>query len=225
LGEGWNPQTGYGIVNAAAAVDLARRFDTLEPQVQTAVTRGPKKLSIRLDATEVAREGEEVAGGVTVTVERSRDGVSFEPWIPEQATPLGRTIKASRTGPAYWFRAVTCDAHRNCSVTTSGPTRPQRIKPRVTLRTRKLADGQGRAIVSLKRVKGFKGRAKVMLERRVGRRYKTIARFRVGFGKTVKRPIKIVPGQPIKLRVRVQSTPDWRGVRSRTVAIASPAAP
>ena len=221
LGEGWNQQTGFGIVNATAAVERARRYDTVEPHVNLAATPGPKSVALRLEATDAAREGEEVASGITVTLERSRDGVSFEPWLAEQTLPLARTVKATRTGPAYWFRAVACDANRNCSVTSLGPKRPQRIKPKVTLRTRKLANGRGRAIVSLKRVKGFNGRAKIVLERRVNGRYKPIARFRLAFGKTAKRSVKLRAARPLKLRARVRSTPDWRGVRSRAILIGS----
>ena len=225
VGVGWNSQTGFGIVNAAAAVDLARRYDTNEPQVSAAVTPGPKSVAVRFDGADTARDGEEVANGVSITLERSRDGVSFEPWLEAQALPLARTIKATRTGPAYWFRAVACDVNHNCSVTNVGPKRPQLIRPRVTLRTRQLANGRGRAIVSLKRVKGFKGRAKIVLERRVKRRFKPVARFRLAFGKTATRSVKLKPGERLRLRARVQKTLDWRGVKSRAISIASSTRP
>ena len=220
VGTGWNAQTGTGIVNAAAAVDLARGFDTLEPQVSPVITPGPKNIAVWLDPTDAAREGEAVASGLTISVERSRDGVTFEPWAPEQAPPFARTLKASRNGPAHWFRATTCDANRNCSVLTSGPKRPVRIKPRVTLKSRKSVAGRGRAVISLKRVKGFKGRAKIVLERRVKRRFKPVASFRLAFGKSVTRKLKLKTGKPLKLRARVRSTPDWRGVKSRAISIA-----
>ena len=221
LGEGWNAQTGWGIVNAAAAVELARGFDTLEPQTRFRLIPGPRSLTVSLEATDVAREGEAVANGVTVSLERSRDGVTFEPWLAERAAPLTRTIKASRKGLAYWFRALVCDAHLNCVVTTAGPRRPRLVKPKVVLRTRKIGESQGRAIVTLKRVKGLKGRAKIILEQRVDGRFKPVARFRLAFGKTAKRPIRLEADRPLKLRARVRPTADWRGVRSRAVSIAA----
>lgn len=222
LGEGWNQQTGWGQINAAAAVDLARRFDTLEPQPQLVVKPGPKALTISADAVDGARESEEPSLGVTVTLERSRDGSTFEPWLDERPAPLKRTIKASRKGLAYWFRATMCDANLNCSVATVGPRRPQRVKPTVVLRTRKVGRERGRAIVTLKRVKGLKGRAKVILEQRTKRNFKPIARFKLAFGKTARRPLKLDPDVPLRVRARVQSTADWRGVRSRSVSIAAP---
>ena len=223
IGEGWNAQTGWGIVNAAAAVEIARRFDTLEPQTTFRLIPGPKSLTVSLEATDVAREGEDVSNGMTVSLERSRDGATFEPWVPERAVPFTRTLKASRKGPAYWFRAFVCDAHFNCVVTTAGPRRPRLVKPKVVLRTRKIAESKGRAIVTLKRVKGLRGRAKIVLEQRLDGRFKPIAKFRLAFGKTAKRSVKLSVDEPLRLRARVRSTADWRGVRSRAVSIAAPA--
>ncbi len=77
FGTGWNEYTGAGIVNANAAVAVARTYDTTPP---TAVfTAVPKVGGIQADltATDVADPGKTVAGGVTLTLEESRDGVDL----------------------------------------------------------------------------------------------------------------------------------------------------
>jgi subtilisin family serine protease len=221
IGEGWNPETGAGIVNAAGAVDLARRFDSLEPSVELKVSPRARGLKVVVDATDAAREGEGAANGATFWIERSRDGVSFVPWTPERSDRIVRTLKASRRGPAYWFRAFACDAHRNCVSKTVGPKRPVRVKPTVKVRTQRLPDGSRRAIVTLKRVKGMTGRATVVLEQKAKRRFKPIGTFKLAFGKSQRKKLDIASGERFRLRARVKRAPDWRAVRSRAISVAS----
>jgi hypothetical protein len=221
IGEGWNPETGAGIVNAAGAVDLARRFDSLEPSVELKVSPQARGLRVVVDATDVAREGEGAANGTTFWIERSRDAVSFAPWTPERSDRIVRRLKASRSGPAYWFRAFACDTHRNCVSKTVGPKRPVRVKPTVNVRTQRLPDGSRRAIVTLKRVKGMTGRATVVLEQKVKRRFKPIGTFKLAFGKSQRKKLDIVSGERFRLSVRVKRAPDWRAARSRAISVAS----
>lgn len=221
LGEGWNARTGNGVVNAAGAVDLARRFDSLEPRVALRVAPRARRLRVTLNAVDAARDGEDPAHGTTAILQRSRDGISFEEWIPERSGSLDRRLRASRTGPAYWFRAVVCDANKNCVAETVGPKRPTRVKPIVKLRTRLLPDGKHRAIVTLRRVKGLRGRATVVLDRRTNGRFRAIGRFRMPFGKSLRRTFEIPAGETVQLRARVKKAPDWRSVRTRAVSVAA----
>ena len=78
LGTGWNQFTGAGIVNAAAAVALARVYDTTPPSVNFAAV--PKVGGIQVDITGVdgVDAGKTLAGGLTFGLETSRDGVNYD---------------------------------------------------------------------------------------------------------------------------------------------------
>ncbi|MFQ5426278.1 MAG: S8 family serine peptidase [Gaiellales bacterium] len=220
-GTGWNQQTGFGVVDAAAAVALGRGFDTAEPGVSLAVRPMPQGLRVSLEATDVGRAGEEPSGGLAFRLERSRDGASFEELTPLRDAGLRRTYRASRAGPPYWFRAWVCDANRNCAVETIGPKRPRLIKPKVRLRVQRRAAGDT-VRVTLREIPGLRGKAKILLQRKERGRFRTLDRLRLAFGKSTRRKLGVADrhgsdGAAVRVRAIVRKAPDWRAATSRAV--------
>lgn len=127
-GAGWNPRTGAGVLDAGAAVALARRYDTLPPEVVATVEPVPGGVRLRASASDRAAPGEELAGGVTLTVARSDDGTAFAPLLAPAGGPVDVTVPAA-PGERRWFRATACDANRNCAVRAAGPAGPGSASP------------------------------------------------------------------------------------------------
>ena len=217
IGEGWNQQTGFGVVDAAAAVDLARRFDTGAPDVTLTVVPEPQGLTVNLGALDTARDGEEGSGDLVFRLERSRDGTSFEEWTPERSKGLEKTYRASRAGPRYWFRAWVCDANRNCATKTSKGKRPKLVRPKISLKVIGRPGVRRLAVVKLKRIPGVKGKANLVLQRRDGKRFRTVSRFSLRFGEAKRVRLSEAEGA-IVVRALVRKAPDWRSTTSRTIA-------
>ena len=87
IGTGWNPYTGAGLVNATAAVALARIYDTTPPTT-VSLTAVPRSAASRsTSSAPTRRPRKSLAGGLTVALDASRDGVVTTPPPYRRATP------------------------------------------------------------------------------------------------------------------------------------------
>ena len=134
VGKGWNEYAGAGIVDAAAAVSLARllrhRAADGHPEHGGQARRGRRLV---LSANDAANAGEALAGGVTLGLDTSADGVTYTPLVLPGASSIHQLIPATRP---VWVRATVCDANHNCTVHPDGPTVPlvPRAPPRSSRR-------------------------------------------------------------------------------------------
>jgi serine protease len=111
-GSGWNPETGWGIVNAGAAVDVARRIDHRAP---TSKARGPRRLrstrfTLKWSGNDVIRPGLIVSGVRRYYVYRSKNGGRYKRIA--STTKKSRKIKTTR-GARYRFYTVAIDKKGN----------------------------------------------------------------------------------------------------------------
>jgi subtilisin family serine protease len=120
FGSGWNQHTGAGVLDVAAAVAMAARYDTSAPALAFAAEPRAGSVRVRASADEVAGAGKEPAGGIVVRVEKSHDGAAWAPLAPPSASPID-AVAAAGAGRPLWLRATACDRNRNCATRASGP--------------------------------------------------------------------------------------------------------
>ena len=186
MGTGWNEFTGAGIVNAAGAVALARTYDTLGPTLS--FTAVPKIGGVQTDltATDVAGPGETPAGGLTIGLEESRDGVTYGPYVLPGPAPVHQLIAA--TSP-IWLRATACDANRNCTQQVLGavsqlaaPVAPPPSKAHASVQLRVLSHAHHRLKLRVALGAGSGGSAIVQVESWTGKTWSVFGRVTVPFG-------------------------------------------
>jgi subtilisin family serine protease len=117
---GWNEFTGWGIVNAQRAVEVARRYDVTEPTFRTRTRRRGRRVTIRVfGGHDRTAPGAELAGGVTYGLALERSGeVTF--LVRPRRGPISRSITVRRRTTLV---ALACDANGNCA------TRRLRLRP------------------------------------------------------------------------------------------------
>jgi subtilisin family serine protease len=186
MGTGWNEYTGAGIVNAAAAVATARSYDTLGPTLS--FTAVPKIGGVQTDitATDVAGPGQTPAGGLTIGLEESRDGVTYGPYVLPGPAPVHQLIAA--TVP-IWLRATACDADHNCTQQVLGavsqlaaPVAPPPSKTHASVQLRILAHTHTRLRLRVALGPAAKGSAIVQVESWTGKTWVAFGRVTVPFG-------------------------------------------
>ena len=225
LGTGWNQFTGAGIVNAAAAVTLARVYDTTPPGVALAAV--PRVGGIQADVTGVdgVDVGKTLAGGLTFLLQTSLDGVTY----PDgEAAPAEVHQLIAISGPT-WFRATVCDANHNCAESVSGPLSalvPAPVAdPSLKLRVLRTAHRKLKVSVSLSKGetvslgKGAAGKVVVQIESWTGSRWRAFDRFGVTFGKTATRTEHLTRKGRYKLRARLAAGPSYRAATSHAVTL------
>jgi subtilisin family serine protease len=149
-GVGWNEYTGAGILDIDAATALAARYDATAPALSLTVNPVVAAVHVRLSADDRSAPGDEIAGGVIVGLDYSRDGVSFFPLLAPGSGVIDQAYAASLS-EALWLRANACDRNRNCVHQTLGPlvgAPPVAATTMVTsarVRTSILAFGVGRS--------------------------------------------------------------------------------
>ncbi len=218
LGTGWNPFTGAGLVNAAAAVALARVYDTTPPTLTLAAL--PKVGGIQADVTAIdgVDAGKTLAGGLTIGLETSRDGVIYDVAVDPAAGELHQLIATS--GPT-WFRATVCDANHNCAQSVSGPQSALVPAPvsQPSLRLRVLESAHRKLKVSVSLGQGAAGKVIVQIESWTGKRWTAFDRVGVTFGKTVTRTEHVSKKGRYKLRARLAAGPSYRQATSHPVTL------
>ncbi len=219
FGTGWNEFTGAGIVNANAAVAVARTYDTTPP---TAVfTAVPKVGGIQADltATDSADPGKTVAGGVTLTLEESRDGTTWGTAVPAGPAPVSQLI--ATTSPV-WLRSTVCDADHNCAQQVKGPLTalipaPPKARPQVHLKL--LSHTQTKLKVRVELGKGAKGSAVVELQSWTGKKWRPFDRVTVPFGKTRIRTEHVSKKGRYKLRAHLLGGPSFIAAFSGSLSL------
>ena len=124
-GHGWNPYTGAGEVDAAAATALARTFDVTSPRAKGTAHRRGASVSISVRKVKDRTEsGRKLAGRVRYGLLVSRDGgKGFNVLVSSRRRPFHKTVLLR--GPnANVFAATACDANGNCGVKRLGRFRP-----------------------------------------------------------------------------------------------------
>jgi subtilisin family serine protease len=124
-GSGWNEFTGTGVVNGAAAVAEAARYDVRAPKPRAAARRSGGRVAVRVRRTrDRADSGDQLAGGVRYALLVSRDGGRrFGFAVRPRSRPFGRSV-ALRGRRANVFVATACDSNGNCGVKRLGRFRP-----------------------------------------------------------------------------------------------------
>ena len=127
-GTGWQPDLGWGILDAGAAVGLARTLDKRAPSTRVRV-RPPASttVTLRLSGADRAPSGVVASGLARFDVYRSIDGRRAK----RIASTALRTLRVRvRRGPRYAFTAVGVDAAGNREARPSTPDARLRLSPR-----------------------------------------------------------------------------------------------
>jgi subtilisin family serine protease len=221
-GTGWNEYTGAGVVDAAAAVSLAALYDTAPPVVSLTAAAKLGAVQVDLTANDVANAGEALAGGVTLGLETSTDGVTYSPLVLPGVASIHQLIP---TAHAIWVRATVCDADRNCAQQVVGPTTPlvapgsPVAKVHSSVHLHVVAHKHRRLSLRLALGSGVNGKAVVQVESWTGKTWRAFDRVSLGFGKSRTITKKVAKSGRYKLRARVMAGPSFLGAVSGPVSL------
>jgi subtilisin family serine protease len=220
LGTGWNQFTGAGIVNAAAAVNLARIYDTTPPVVTLAVVPRVGGIQTDLTAVDGVDAGKALADpkGLTFSLQTSSDGTIYTTAVDHAPAEVHQLV--ATTGPT-WFRATVCDANQNCTDSSAGPVNALVPAPVVhpSLRLRVVKSAPRKLKVSVSLGSGAAGKVVVQIESWTGKRWRAFDRVGVTFGKTVTRTEHVPRKGRYKLRARLAAGPSYRQATSHPVTL------
>jgi subtilisin family serine protease len=208
VGTGWNAYTGAGVVDALAAVTLARTYDTVAPTISFGVVRSASSVVASVDGVDQAGPGQLVAGPGESSVGLSTDGKTFRKLSAEIAAPLRASIPVPR-GARIWIRGTTCDALHNCTSRDAGPFEGGPAAPLVKLELSGPAGRVFRLHVHLGSLANSY-KASVQLEVWTGHRYRVFQTVRLLFGSTVSARERVPGAGRFRLRARVVAGPLWR---------------
>ena len=119
-GGGWNSRTGAGVVDLAAAVTVARRYDVTAPVPALVAAPSSGGVAVVVTVRDWTASATEHASVASVRLEGSSDGVNFTAVAPE-GTGTMRVTDPVAAGTRRWYRATACDANRNCASASTGP--------------------------------------------------------------------------------------------------------
>lgn len=119
-GNGWNSRTGVGVVDLAAAVNAARRYDVTPPVPVVTATPSSGGVSVSVSVKDSTAYATEHAAVSSVRLEGSSDGANFASIAPD-GTGAMRLTDPAAAGVRRWYRATACDANRNCATGSAGP--------------------------------------------------------------------------------------------------------
>jgi subtilisin family serine protease len=207
VGTGWNPHTGWGIVDALAAVTLARQYDSVAPTLSFGVVRSGPTLIASVTGDDQTGPGEALAGPGPSTVETSTDDKDFHEVATSAATPL-RAAVPLRPGARIWIRGSTCDSLHNCTSHETGPFRGAPATPNVRLQ---LAGYPGRIFHLRVRLGALANSytASVRLEAWTGHAYRLFQVVRLPFGGHLTMKERVPAAGVYRLRARLVQGPLW----------------
>ena len=219
VGTGWNPYTGAGLVNAAAAVNLARVYDTTAPTISFRAV--PKVGGIEADiaGADAVDAGKTAAGGVVISLQTSRDGVTYTDAVLPVAAEVHQLVP---TTTATWLRALVCDANHNCAQAVDGPLSalvPAPATPRPSLQLRVLRRTHKKLKVRIALGRAATGKAVVQIEAWTGTRWRAFDRIAVTFGKAVVRTEHVTRSGRYRLRARLAAGPSYEQATSTPVTL------
>ena len=207
VGTGWNPHTGAGIVDALAAVTLARTYDTVAPTISFGVVRAGSSLVASVTGVDATGPGEALAGPGPATVETSTDDKEFHVVSTATGTPL-RTGVPLPPGARLWIRGTTCDGLHNCTTRLVGPFHGAAATPHVRLQ---LTGYPGR-VFNLRVQLGALAnsyKARVLLEAWNGHAYRLFQTVQLPFGGTTTVKERVPKAGVYRLRARLVAGPLW----------------
>jgi hypothetical protein len=215
VGSGWNSHTGAGLVDALAAVTLARQYDTVSPTISFGVVRAGSSMVTSITGLDEAGPGEALAGPGRTTVETSTDDREFHVLSAAAASPL-QTAVPLRPGARIWIRGTTCDGLHNCTTRESGPFRGPQAAPGVRLQ---LSGYPGHLFHLKVRLTALPNsyKARVRVEAWNGHGYRPIQTLRLPFGATVIVKERVPATGSYRLRARLLRGPLWRASVSSLV--------
>jgi subtilisin family serine protease len=119
----WNEFTGRGVIDGAAAIEAARRYDVTPPALEARARRSGSRVRLRVSGSgDRTDPGDELAGGVRYALAvRRTTGLQFI--AGPTAGTISRTLRITRTTT---FVGVACDANLNCRTRRLGRFRPRR---------------------------------------------------------------------------------------------------
>jgi subtilisin family serine protease len=216
VGTGWNPHTGSGVVDALAAVTLARQYDTVAPALSFVVVRTGTSVSTTLTSVDSTGPGELPAGPGPETVSVSTDDKTFHAVASPTPTAPQSLVRVP-PGARIWIRGTACDALHNCTNQDVGP----------------FAGAPASAPVLKLGLSGYPGKvfrlrvqlgalqnsytAKVRLEAWDGTAYRLFQTLSLPFGKTVIAREHVPYTGPLRLRARLIAGPLWHQAASSLV--------
>jgi hypothetical protein len=120
-GGGWNEFTGAGVVDAKGAVDIAARYDVINPRARgRARRRGNRVRATLLRTQDRTDPGDELAGALTYGLLVSRNGGrNFNFVTSRRRRPFSRTVRI-RGRRLNVLVATACDGNGNCGVKLLG---------------------------------------------------------------------------------------------------------
>jgi subtilisin family serine protease len=220
LGAGWNEYTGAGLVNAAAAVKLARVYDTTPPVVTLTAVPGVGGIQADVTAVDAVDAGKTLADprGLTIGLETSHDGVIYSTAVEPAPAEVHQLIATSQ---ATWFRATVLDANHNRTQSVVGPVSalvPAPVAhPSLLLSVVKTAHRKLQVSVTLGN--GAAGKVVVQIESWTGKRWTAFDRVGVAFGGTATRTEHVSKRGRYKLRARLAAGPSYRQATSHPVTL------
>jgi subtilisin family serine protease len=212
MGTGWNPFTGSGVVDALAAVQLARTYDTVAPTISFGVERTDSSVVASVDGVDATGPGEVLAGQGESSVGISTDGKTFRKVSARVAEPLRAVVPVPR-GARLWVRGTTCDALHNCTTRDAGPFSGEQAAPAVKLQLSGPASHVFRLHVHLGPLANSL-KASVRLEVWTGHGYRVFQTVRLAFGSTISAKEHVSQTGRLRLRARLVAGRLWRSSAS-----------
>jgi subtilisin family serine protease len=215
VGTGWNAHTGTGVVDALAAVQLARQYDTVAPTISFGVLRAGPSVVASVTGVDSAAAGELPAGQGVSSVSTSTDGKLYHVVSSAVAPSLQKAVPIT-PGARIWIRGTTCDAVHNCTSQDNGPFQGARAAPVVKL---ELAGYPGQLFRLRVRLGALANsyQARVRLEAWNGHAYRVFQTVRVAFGGAVSARERVPRTGAFRLRAMLVAGPLWSSATSSLV--------
>jgi subtilisin family serine protease len=120
-GGGWNEFTGSGVVDAKEAVDVAARYDVIDPRARGSARRRANIVKATVSRTRDRTDaGDELAGALTYGLLVSRNGGrSYSVVTSRRRRPFSRDVRI-RGARRNVLVAAACDGNGNCGVKVLG---------------------------------------------------------------------------------------------------------
>jgi subtilisin family serine protease len=215
IGSGWNSRTGTGVVDALAAVTLARTYDTVAPALSFGVVRSGASVVATLTSVDATGPGELPAGDGPETVLISTDDVTYRA-VASPTPSAPQSTVAIPPGSRIWIRGSACDALHNCTTEDVGPFNGGPAVPTVRLALSGYPGKVFRLRVGLGSLPNSYT-ARVRLEAWDGNGYRVFQTLRLPFGKAVTAREHVPYTGPLRLRASLIAGPLWQAASSSLV--------
>jgi subtilisin family serine protease len=215
VGTGWNEHTGTGVVDALAAVTLARTYDTVAPSLSFAAVRAGAAVLTTLTSTDTAGPGETPAGDGPDTIQISTDGTTFKT-VATVTPTMAQTSVPIPAGSRIWIRGSACDALHNCTTRAVGPFTGSVATPGLQLQ---LQGYPGKAFRLRVRLGALVNAytARVRLSAFDGTSYRVFQTVKLGFGGMIEARETVPVTGPVRLRATLVAGPLWHATTSSLV--------